>query len=53
MEIAVTLAGPAQRREKPGDESSLGFGKIFSDHMFLMRYREGTKPGSFPMGLCP
>ena len=42
MDIAITLATPEQRRQKPGDESSLGFGKFFSDHMFLMRYREGT-----------
>ncbi len=42
MDIAVTLATQEQRRKKPGDESSLGFGKVFSDHMFLMNYREGT-----------
>jgi branched-chain amino acid aminotransferase len=42
MMIKVTLASPGQMREKPRDESSLGFGKIFSDHMFVMRYREGT-----------
>jgi branched-chain amino acid aminotransferase len=56
MEIAVTLASPAQRRKKPEDESSLGFGKIFSDHMFLMRYREGTgwhKARIVPYGALP
>lgn len=42
MKIDVTLAAPEKRRRKPADESSLGFGKIFSDHMFTMRYREGT-----------
>ena len=25
-------------RQKPEDESKLGFGKIFTDHMFTMRY---------------
>ena len=42
MEIAVTLATPEQKRRKPADDSTLGFGKFFSDHMFLMRYREGA-----------
>lgn len=28
-------------KEKPADESKLGFGKIFSDHMFVMNYDEG------------
>jgi branched-chain amino acid aminotransferase len=26
---------------KPADESKLGFGKVFSDHMFIMNYTEG------------
>ena len=28
-------------KEKPVDESKLGFGKIFTDHMFMMDYAEG------------
>ncbi|MDR0914281.1 MAG: branched-chain amino acid aminotransferase [Oscillospiraceae bacterium] len=28
-------------KQKPTDESALGFGKIFTDHMFLMNYDEG------------
>lgn len=28
-------------KEKPQDESKLGFGKIFTDHMFIMNYTEG------------
>ncbi len=28
-------------KEKPSDESKLGFGKIFTDHMFIMNYTEG------------
>ena len=28
-------------KAKPADESKLGFGKIFTDHMFVMDYTEG------------
>lgn len=28
-------------REKPQDEGKLGFGRIFSDHMFIVEYDEG------------
>ena len=28
-------------KQKPADESKLGFGTIFSDHMFVMNYDEG------------
>ena len=28
-------------KAKPADENKLGFGKIFSDHMFLMDYTDG------------
>ena len=28
-------------KAKPADESKLGFGKIFTDHMFVMNYTEG------------
>jgi branched-chain amino acid aminotransferase len=28
-------------KEKPTDESKLGFGRIFTDHMLLMNYDEG------------
>ena len=30
-----------QPKQKPADESKLGFGKIFTDHMLTMRYRDG------------
>ena len=39
MEIKVTRT--ASPKAKPADESKLGFGKIFTDHMFLMNYDEG------------
>ena len=41
MEIKVTPAKPDQLKEKPKDESKLGFGDIYSDHMFLVDYVEG------------
>jgi len=38
LDIRIELA--AQRKEKP-DWNKLGFGKIFTDHMFIMDYTEG------------
>lgn len=38
MEIKVNKTDPGQLRPKPMDESSIPFGTIFSDHMFLMDY---------------
>ena len=38
MEIKITRA--TQLKQKP-DQSNLGFGKIFTDHMFEMDYTEG------------
>lgn len=51
MEIRVTPARPDQLREKPGDESNLGFGDIFTDHMFLMNYEK--KKGWFNARIEP
>jgi len=42
MKIQITKAGPDRLRPKPAGDKALGFGKIFSDHMFLMDYSEGT-----------
>lgn len=39
MEIKVTRT--TSPKEKPADETKLGFGKIFTDHMFIMNYDEG------------
>ena len=33
-----TYIYPQNLKAKPQDESKLGFGKIFTDHMFLMNY---------------
>jgi branched-chain amino acid aminotransferase len=41
MEITVTPAKPDQLKQKPTDESKLGFGDIFTDHMFLIDYESG------------
>lgn len=38
-EISITKT--TSPKEKPTDESKLGFGKIFTDHMFIMDYEEG------------
>lgn len=42
MEIKIKKASPKKRKDKPTDESKLGFGKIFSDHFFNIKYKEGT-----------
>lgn len=39
MELKVTQVAPEKMKTKPADESQLGFGKIFSDHFFTMKYR--------------
>ena len=41
MELTVKKAEPGQMKPKPQDESQLGFGDIFTDHMFLMDYETG------------
>jgi branched-chain amino acid aminotransferase, group II len=40
MKIKILTASEAARKAKP-DESKLGFGKHFTDHMFTMKYKEG------------
>ncbi len=41
MEIKVNPAGADRLRQKPADESKLGFGDILTDHMFLMDWEKG------------
>ena len=41
MELQINPVPPAERKEKPQDEGQLGFGKIYSDHMFRMTWRQG------------
>ncbi len=42
MEIKIVHTAPKKRKAKPADESKLGFGKIFTDHFFTMKYRQGS-----------
>jgi len=39
LDIKITKTTAPKAR--PADESKLGFGKVFTDHMFLMNYTEG------------
>jgi len=39
LDITVTLS--KNLKQKPADESALGFGRIFTDHMFVMDYELG------------
>lgn len=51
QEISVQLTD--HPKQKPADESKLGFGTIFSDHMFVMNYDEGEgwhNPRIVPFG---
>ena len=41
MEIKIIKAQPEKMKDKPKDESKLGFGQIFTDHFFNMKYKEG------------
>jgi len=34
----ISITRTQQPKQKPADESSLGFGRVFTDHMFLMDY---------------
>lgn len=38
MEIKIVKAKPKKLKPKTADESKLGFGKIFTDHFFTMKY---------------
>ena len=54
MDIKITLT--TSPKAKPEDESKLGFGKIFTDHMFLMNYEAGQgwyNPRIVPFGEIP
>lgn len=41
MEFTFPVTKNTQPKQKPLDTSKLGFGKLFTDHMFLMNYEEG------------
>ena len=40
MNISIHRAVQDKLKPKPADESKLGFGKIFTDHMFTMKYHD-------------
>lgn len=42
MEIKLIKAGPDRLRKRPDDNDNLNFGDIFTDHMFVMDYKEGA-----------
>ena len=41
--LDIKITRTAAPKAKPTDETKLGFGKKFSDHMFVMDYTEGEK----------
>ena len=41
MKYEIKIEKTLTPKAKPTDESKLGFGKIFTDHMFIMEYSEG------------
>jgi len=54
MEINISRAQQGRLKTKPADDSKLGFGDIFSDHMFLMDYEADQgwiNPRITPYGL--
>ena len=41
MKYPISITKTTAPMAKPADESKLGFGKVFTDHMFIMEYNEG------------
>lgn len=41
MKESIKIELTKTPKQKPQDETKLGFGKIFTDHMFIMNYDEG------------
>ncbi len=42
MKYDISITKTKAQKERPADESALGFGTIFTDHMFMMDYDEGA-----------
>ena len=42
MDIKVVISGNRGQKPRPDNDSELGFGQYFTDHMFKMDYREGA-----------
>jgi len=41
MDIDIKLKPQSERGSLPSDDNQLGFGRIFTDHMFVMDFKEG------------
>jgi branched-chain amino acid aminotransferase len=41
MDLEIRKIDPAGKKRVPTDDSKLGFGQVFSDHMFMMEYDAG------------
>ena len=42
MDLEIKFVKTTAPKQKPADEAHLGFGKIFTDHMFIVEYTVGT-----------
>ena len=54
--LDIKITRTSAPKAKPADETKLGFGKIFTDHMFLMDYTDGQgwhDPRIVPYGPLP
>ncbi|WP_200814966.1 branched-chain amino acid aminotransferase [Scatolibacter rhodanostii] len=40
--LDIKIEKTTHPKPKPADESKLGFGKIFTDHMFIAKYKDGA-----------
>ena len=40
-DISIVKASPKKLKKKPEPDAQLGFGKIFTDYLFLMDYKKG------------
>ncbi len=49
--MATPITKATHLKQKPADESKLGFGKLFTDHMLLMDYQEGR--GWYDLRIVP
>ena len=51
MKYEISITKTTEPKAKPADESKLGFGKIFTDHMFIMDYN--TEKGWYNARIVP
>jgi branched-chain amino acid aminotransferase len=41
MSMQIRIEKASKLKDKPADQNKLGFGQIFTDHMFVMDYETG------------